>query len=280
MASAKSLSCPSLIVIVNTPNTLATLAMTPNNKIISSVSNTLNFRFSINTPVLSSFSVLMTYSTGPIFVYTGSNNPIVNNSTDISWNIANYSSGFITISNFNFINAPSTYPYTITFTTFYNLSSSIYKIDTRTLTIICDPGVMTGSVSAAVLSINSITQYTIILNIKNALIINSFISIVIPTISLTTCSSNITAICNTGSGNITLTMTSVVLASTIIKIDFTAQNPNSVRSISIIAFSYYSNYSSLVDNITSGMALTFLAKPVSTATVSPESTMSTYHTTY
>ena len=282
--SIRSLQCAGVYNTVSTPNTMA-VGISNMNKIISSTVTTVRMTIIIATPVPASVSLMIAYTTGPTISYTGTNTPAIANSTTFVFNnvvVTATNSTFI-IGNFTVKNPPSTQSYTMTFTTFVNSSGTQYKIDTFTSTIFCNPGVMSATLTPGNLSINSINTYTFSLTLTNPLISGSFINVVVPSILVLSgsCASNVSgASCSRSGSNVTVTTTSTLSAS-IVQITFTVQNPNSVQTTGVFtAFTYYSGYTSLVDNMTAGPTVTFTANEVTTASITPQSTTIASSTSY
>ena len=133
---------------------------------------------------------------------------------------------------FTIIAPPSSRPFTITVTTYYQQAGSTYGIDTLTKTYGCLPGTMTAALTLADTAIGASTSLVITVTIQNSLYSGSYIGVSFPAgITATvgnTCSSNSSSLsCTvTASNYANLTSSALVAGASVIDITFSAvQNP-------------------------------------------------------
>jgi hypothetical protein len=138
-------------------------------------------------------------------------------------------------------------------------------------------GVMTAAnLTLGTLSINKNTSYHIVFTTINALTSGSFIQIIFPSDSVVdpsaTCSVNITntSSCSKSNQNITIQINGTVSAGSIIKVIVTVvlNGPDAVTSSSFQIYTYYDNlYDSLVDQLTSGLNVTFTINTITIGSI-------------
>lgn len=279
----KSLACTSVFNTVSTPATFSG-GLTFNSKLISNSSTIARFTFAIPTtlPIPAFTYAILTYTTGPTLVYTGTMTSNPSSGTFIFSNIVNtVTSGTFSIGNFTYTNPPSTMSYTLTIKFYVNSSGNTYDIGIWSNIYNCNPGVMTGALTPGSLSINAISTYSLSLTTVNNLVSGSFINLIVPSNLVISSTCNVIgASCAYSSNNITVTFSSARPAGTF-NINFQIKNPGSVQTTTTFtAFSYYSGYTSLVDNLTSGITVTFTANPITSASINPQQNQTSQSTSY
>jgi hypothetical protein len=225
------------------------------------------------------------YPSSITFVYSGSSTIFSQNSTaTVFTNVANVSditSGSISLFNFAVLTPPSTRAYTVTFTTLYYDSSTngYFGIDSTNIQYQNAAGIITdANLTLSTRSINKNSSYEVVFTIINALKSGSFIQIIFPSNAAidptATCSVNITnsSSCSKTSQNITIQINGSVPASSIIKVTVTVvlNAPDAITTPTFQIYTYYDSlYDSLVDQLTSGLNVTFLANTITIGSVTP-----------
>ena len=264
------------------------MALTGLSTVISASSSNVMVFIKLANPLSTTSSLLVTYPLGLSVTYSGSNTPISTTSTSMVFNniVASNTAPDATvrvINKFIVTNVPHTMSSTLTFATFYNSGGTIYNIDSGSYTYSCASGSLTGTVAPSNLLVNAVTPYVLTLTIANALVSGSFVNVVVPT-GLTisgTCSSNVAATCAWSGQNVTLTPTSNIPAGSQVQMTFTVRNLNAAFTSPVFnVYSYYSNYSTLIDTLSSTLTVTMVPNTLTTATVTPSSTQIAASATY
>jgi hypothetical protein len=229
----------------------------------------------------------LSWSSGPTITYTVQSGVTVVSQNSSQITISSISSADIPASTskfllgWNFVNPPSTRPFTLTLTSLYSTGGSAYGIDTLTNSYNCNSGsIVTYSLTALNYAINALTTYTITFSTVNTLTTGSFIAIVFPpyiTLSGSCSSTNgalSCAVSNTSYANISIS--GPISGGTSLSIKFTSvTNPSQAfTSAPFAIYTYYdSGLDSLVDKLTSGMTFTGQANllPLSNVFVVPSS---------
>jgi hypothetical protein len=274
--SSSYMTCTSTFT-VNTPSGFNSLSFAPSNSSISA-SNIISMFLSPTNPISSScylriipsidMSLSYTYNafnqgTVPSLVSGVTNQLLISN---IVRSTASSSPTLLILSNFTLTNPPyAVKTASILFRTELYYNSTYYTIDEQTLQISSTVSTMSSyNVSVSNTSIGATTQYVIWFQTINKLVSGSFIQIIFPsslpiTLNQTVCSISVTGTCsytNTTAINISLTASVNALTNISVTLNNMVNPTTTTPTNSITVTTYYSDITSIVDQITSGLTVT------------------------